>query len=513
MKRLHHLNHQLLTWSLIGLVGMSPSQSKAVSFLSFDPRSMAMGGAVIAIARPYNASLYNPALLLPDDSYKGWLYFTRPFKGAHLIDRDNFIEAVEDYIDNESEQRFDTLLERAKTDFKQGRLNAPSLRELADTGRQWRDDITSLSNKPLRASISEGFSVSVTGDDSAWGGHVRNYSVLGAKVNIADIDIQRIEQAIELIDLFADISDQLADTKQLAAALDLPHLESLILDAIDTQVVSDELSSYYDLPTVQAFVEASMELGRLVQSLDTYFQLDELVEQLISSSVTGDVPKLSNYLKYQIPETFESTVAIQGAEVTETSLSYAWLAQPAYRLTFGVNMKWLSLTTIDAVTPIGNVSLDDYKNPLFHQSHDAFNLDFGMYYNVTHALSFAAVVKNIIPDEFGTVDGNIIRYRPLVRVGASYVYDDVRIAIDFDVTKNDPLGFDQDKQYLAVGVEYKLWQNTAFRAGLRTNLVTGVIVPSIGLGIGSYRAHLDLAVTKSQENDEIGAALQIGIGF
>jgi hypothetical protein len=44
---------------------------RALSFLSFDARSMAMGGTGVVTARAHNASLFNPALLTDADPDSG----------------------------------------------------------------------------------------------------------------------------------------------------------------------------------------------------------------------------------------------------------------------------------------------------------------------------------------------------------------------------------------------------------------------------------------------------------
>ena len=504
-----------MKFSLIGVLicSLVPVHAHAVSFLTFDPRSMAMGGAVIAIARPYNASLYNPALVLPTDRETDWHYFTRPYVGARLIDRDNFLDALDHYIDNNAEQVFDERLAAAKAHYKAGTLNSTLLRNTADAARQWQQDVSQLSNKPLRISKSEGLSLSLNGEGNAWGGHFRNYFVLGSTIDIAPIDLTRISQAVDLIGLIADIVDQTKGTRDLAQALDLGHLEDLIIEAVDTQQVSEELESYYDLPSVQAFVESSLELGRLLQSLDAYLDLDGFVTQLQDPNSLEEFPDLSDYLRYQIPESFESTVSVQGADIDETSISYAFRVFGSPKLQLGVNIKHLRITTIDLSKPIGEFQMNDYKAPEHQLEHHAFNADLGVFYQYNHALSLGAVIKNILPDDYRTVRGNPIQYRPLLRIGASYVHSSFRFAADLDLTKNDPLGFDPNKQYLSLGVEYLIWQNTALRVGARTNLVTGTSVPSLGLGVGSYSAHLDLAVTQSDTNDELGAALQLGFRF
>lgn len=141
-----------------GLLGFVPS-SAAVSFLSFDPRSMAMGGAGVASARSYNATIFNPALLVSSQSSDDWKFYFRPYLGARLLDRDNFLDALDEYQDSNSEDEFDRLLEIAKRDFAAGLITADDLRALAAAAEDWQGDIDKLSDKPLRASLSYGFTI------------------------------------------------------------------------------------------------------------------------------------------------------------------------------------------------------------------------------------------------------------------------------------------------------------------------------------------------------------------
>lgn len=488
--------------------------SEAVSFLSFDPRSMAMGGAGVASARSYNATIFNPALLVSSQSSDDWKFYFRPYLGARLLDRDNFLDALDDYQDSNSEDEFDRLLDIAKRDFAAGLISADDLRALAAAAEAWQGDIEKLSDKPLRASLSYGFSLGSTAKRRAWGAHYRRYFVLGARVNFAEVDRIRVSQAIETTQLLADISDQTREIAALEASLGLDELGDLIEQAVVDGKPSNALLSYYDLPSVQALVERSIETGQLIQEVDDYFQLEDLEAELRDPGSVESPPELKNYLRYQIPENFESTIEVQGAYVDELSVGYAFTPDDRDKLKFGINVKQLTVTTVDFEQAVEEIDLNDAENSRNQTRHQALNLDLGVLYQLNARLTVGAVVKNLVPHDFKTVRGNDLEFRPVARAGLSYHYRPaLRFAADLDLTRNDPLGFDPDKQYLSVGAEWFLWRSTALRGGLRYNLATGKYLPSLGVGLGTFSSHLDVALTKSAENDEVGLSIQAGLRF
>ncbi|GAB3373892.1 hypothetical protein GCM10027567_10790 [Spongiibacter taiwanensis] len=475
---------------------------------------MAMGGAGVASARSYNATIFNPALLVSSQSSDDWKFYFRPYLGARLLDRDNFLDALDEYQDSNSEDEFDRLLEIAKRDFAAGLITADDLRALAAAAEDWQGDIDKLSDKPLRASLSYGFTIGSTAKRRAWGAHYRRYFVLGARVNFAEVDRIRVSQAIETTELLADISDQTEEISALEEALGLDELGDLIEQAVIDGVPSEELLSYYDLPSVQELVERSIETGRLVQEVADYFQLEDLEAELRDPGSVDNPPELKNYLRYQIPENFESTIEVQGAYVDEVSVGYAFTPDDRDRLKLGLNIKHLTVTTVDFEQSVEDIDLDNAENSRNQTRHQTLNLDVGVLYQLDDQWALGAVVKNLIPHDFKTVRGNDLEFRPLARAGVSYRYTPkLRFAADLDLTRNDPLGFDPDKQYLSLGAEWYLWRSTAIRGGLRYNMATGKYLPSIGFGLGTFSSHLDIAVTKSADNDEVGLSLQAGFRF
>ncbi|MCR8921988.1 conjugal transfer protein TraF [Dasania sp. GY-MA-18] len=472
-----------------------------------------MGGTGVVTAKPQQASLFNPALLLAPQLKKNQRAFAGGFIGARLLDRDGFLAAVDNYQDNKAEEVFDQRFKLAKANYQKGSLSSDEVRDVANAAEHWLEDINQLSDKPLRAALSYGFGGGKTQDTMAWGAHYRHYSVLGARIEVAAIDNLRVKQAIEILNIIADVADQSADIAELAEALDTQGLEQLIIEAINSGEVSDELAAFYDLPGVQELVAESIKAGELVTPLNEYFDFEGLAAALQNNADTEDKPELKRYLRYQIPEQFESTISVEGAEVDETSVSYATQLPADPALQVGVNLKHIKLTTIGLTERVEEFEYNDIKNSKYRKEYRSINADAGVFYKISPRYAVAAVVKNILPKNYHTANGHTIKYRPLLRIAGSYKQKKLQLVADLDITRNDPLGYDPDKQYLGLGAEWMIVPRAAIRAGLRNNLHNDERLYSLGFGVGSKNASVDFAIAKSNKNEELGAALQIAIKF
>ena len=489
------------------------SSSYAVSFLSFDPRSMALGGAGVANSSPQNASLFNPALLVSPHFKKPKLFFSVPYAGARLLDRDGFLSAIDNYQNNDSQVVFNNKLALAKSKYQSGALDSADIREVADAAREWRTDLQSLSDKPLRVAASYHFSGGVSGPEYGWGGHFRRYYIVGAQVNFAQQDDEQIGQAIDILDLLADISDNVKDIEAISDALNLPQLAELIDSSIDAGKVLPELESFYDLPTVYDLVEASLTSGKLASDLSDYFDLAGLSEALRQTGAIDNPPKLNQYFTYRPNKNLQSDISVQGAFISETSIGYGTKLDILPQLQLGINLKELNITAIDFRSSIRDISGGDLNEKSNHTEFKRLNVDLGLSYLFNNATRLGFVIKNVVPHDFSTAQNNVIRYRPLARIGISHQMSFTTLVADLDLTTNDPIGFDPDKQYLSVGLETDIYDIVSIRAGARHNIVTGKSLPSFGFGLKLAGIEFDTAFARSDANDEVGMAIQVGLVF
>ncbi|NHN36477.1 conjugal transfer protein TraF [Pseudomaricurvus alcaniphilus] len=494
--------------------------SSALSFLSFDARSMAMGGAGVAEGNPGNAALFNPALLLPAEERLRKTRFFHSYGGARLIDRDDFIDRVRRIEDRDYEESIDATLARVRGQFKAATLSSAELRDLAGDVDQLLDDLESVTRRPLRGSASVGFSAGYVDQRFSYGLYARNYWVVGAEVNVPDLDAQRLRQLVALSDGAADVLEGLAEIETLVESLQLDVIEDLARQSVAEQRVVPELRDYADIAAIGAIIQllttAPMEAEQLLQRVS----VDRLEQALVAQNAGMDLASLGlddvdlrDYLRYQVPEDIDATLDYAGAEVTEVAFSIATNRLLFEQLTLGVSFKALDIDIIEFSQPLDDIHFGAYRHSANRQGHRRFNMDVGAVYALGEHYSAGVVVRNIIPFTLQSPRGTQVEFEPIVRVGLGYRSRHIKWALDYDVTTNEPLGFDPDKRYISAGVEWRLWKQNALRVGYRYNTVDHSKLPSIGLGLGFQQGHIDMAVTYSGSGEEYGLSLQAGLQF
>ncbi|UZJ45802.1 conjugal transfer protein TraF [Marinimicrobium sp. C6131] len=472
-------------WTMV--LGMWGNSANAISFLSFDARSLSMAGTGVVTARSHNASLFNPALLINHDPKRLSRLHAHTYIGARLLDRDNFLQAADEFSDRYEGVDLEELIMSSVVldtpDFESG----AELREATTSIRNVQRDINHLSDKPLRVSASYGASFGYPAGQWAIGGYHRQFLVMGSMVRVSERDNASIDRVTNTVDRFADLLDEVMATEAMAE-----NSESLTLEQAVAQV---------------------QRLWDAVRALNEYVDFDALYDDAVADQTSGK--GVQDYLREPLPQEFYSTIESRGAEVTEQALSVArsFLIDRRDRLHFGITLKQVHFTTIHFEQPVNEFELDVYSEEVHRREYTRFNMDAGLVHDLPGPWQWGVVVRNLVPHDFTTALGDRIRQRPVARVGLGFRTEPFRISVDWDLTRNEPLGFDPDKQYLSVGTEWFLWRNTALRAGLRHNVVDAETLPSVGLGLGGRRAHLDIGAAKSTNGDEWGLALQAGLSF
>ena len=101
---------------------------------------------------------------------------------------------------------------------------------------------------------------------------------------------------------------------------------------------------------------------------------------------------------------------------------------------------------------------------------------------------------------------------PQTRVGVGYTGDIVTLAVDYDLTKNDPIVTGGEKtQYLNAGVELDLVDFFQLRAGMSSNTANSAAddVYSLGLGFTILAAQFDIAAVGN--DNSVSAFVQLGV--
>ena len=108
----------------------------------------------------------------------------------------------------------------------------------------------------------------------------------------------------------------------------------------------------------------------------------------------------------------------------------------------------------------------------------------------------------------------------MARAGLSYENTDFwlkpKLAMDLDLTENEPTAFEDPTRYFGFGAEIDLFRTIQLRGGYRTNLSgTDQEVVSIGIGFSPLVVHFDLAVMANPNDPEkeAGAAFEMGVEF
>lgn len=184
----------------------------------------------------------------------------------------------------------------------------------------------------------------------------------------------------------------------------------------------------------------------------------------------------------------------------------------------GVTPKYMEIETINYSTLIQETDQDDFDGDQYTKSYSDFNLDVGVLTELGRGLYAGLTVKNLIPREYDTVAdpqgrSYTIKLDPQARVGMGYDGNWYRLAIDADLTENDPVAFEEGTRFVGVGAELDAFGWAQLRAGYRHNTVdSDRSVASLGLGLSPFKVvHLDIAVASN--GDEVGGSAQLALTF
>jgi hypothetical protein len=132
-----------------------------------------------------------------------------------------------------------------------------------------------------------------------------------------------------------------------------------------------------------------------------------------------------------------------------------------------------------------------------------------------HEIKAGLVVKDMLSRSVKTVLNNNIDIKPRATVGIGYLTKLVAAGADLDLVSNKPMiaGFGSQSQFLRLGAEFDAWKWAQIRIGYRHDLKGNYKgLPSIGLGLSPFGVHFDLSVAAASKS-EVAAALQFGLNF
>ncbi len=246
-------------------------------------------------------------------------------------------------------------------------------------------------------------------------------------------------------------------------------------------------------------------------------QIDQnRINALIADAQTGVVALANNQDVIDasngedISDTLTSEMLGRGAIFEEVGLSLAHEVTIAGQIvSVGLTPKYVRVTTFDYAL---DVQTADFDGDTGKKEYKDFNLDFGLLKNYGNGWTVGFVAKNLIAQEYETVLGNRINIDPQARVGISHATEWVAVALDVDLTENDPVGLEKKSRYVALGAELAVWETMQLRIGYRHNAGNSDLsIATVGFGLSVFGGHIDLAVAGNDK--EIGGALQTGFRF
>lgn len=434
---------------------VTSSAAMAVPFSSFDARSMAMGGVGVAVGNAATAPLFNPALLSitrEDDDFA----LVLPTIGIRVADPDK----LSDSIDKFQSGNYVTNL---------------------------TNSITTLNNAIATANTTP-TAANITAMQVA-AGTVGNTTLPAVSTQLATLNNKPIT-----VD------------GGVATVVSIPGNQLGIAFYANGVVTAGGLFQYKDKPTLD---NLSLHISCLSTAADT-----TAINACNTTYGGGANPNFNN-------TTLQSSVNFRGVMLSEMGLAFS--SDLGY-MTWGLTPKIVKAQLFDVPINVNNTNQTGVSSSDYQANYSMTNIDLGVATYDKIGWRTGLVIKNVIPYTLDfkkaptpgatpVANGQTLTLRPLVRVGVSHTTSWSTVALDIDVTRNDPAGFEQSTQYIALGGELNAWDWVQLRAGYRVDMVNSARnVTSVGLGLSPFGVpHFDIAVAGNAS--EIGASFQLGVHF
>ncbi|MDX8399226.1 MAG: conjugal transfer protein TraF [Gallionellaceae bacterium] len=563
------------------LLMLSGTAAQALPFNSFDPRTMAMGGAGVAVGDPATAPLFNPALLSASDPDK--LYSIElPVIGGRLYDPGNLRSELPTLSDNATlltnsvtplsssattlgtdtttlttsitslSTSVTSLAAITVTDAATAATASTALSGLATSLTTVSGDMTTVStdmstvstnstsvatninavnqslqtinNQPLQGEF--GAAVVVAVPNKNWG--VSFYSTawgaMGGSLVYKDATtVSNISGAVTATAAALATSSTATGTSATAIATAVTDVNTAVTNCSTATLTAGTVIQQATALTtcVSSLATANTSLGAAQTDLNS-----------TSTTLTTNATDVSNQAATVTNnKTVLSQVHLRGVAVTETgfALSHSFISyDQAWAV--GITPKIMQLQLFDAYLDANSggsgsgINGSDYL-----AKYSSFNFDIGVARNYENGWRSGVVIKNLIPQKFdfmsigsGAVAGSAqsvtgtLNINPQFRAGVSHANTWSTVALDVDLTQNDPAGLENKSQYIALGGELSASGWAQIRAGYRMDLVNSDRnVASVGLGLSPrlpyFKPHFDIGVAGN--TNEIGASMRLGLNF
>ncbi|MDO6683139.1 MULTISPECIES: conjugal transfer protein TraF [unclassified Oceanobacter] len=534
----------MMTRSLlaIAIATLGAASVQATPFLPMDARGLAMGNTGVASAQRAHAPAYNPSLLSQaehDDDFailfpqlglsiadEEEMYdtfidmndelipeFEALFDNAennnfnqHLEELDNASQALYDALDslsaNDVNNVDETIAElRAKNNNLQSALDTVNddLKQVDSLTDQLTSDLTSISGNPFSGRLGTSAAIALPSKRFAAAISLSANVTFSGRVGYSSNDNNLINGYGDAASGYVDDADALST-----------DFDALLNDAENGDVTEDDL----DWITTQA------------ENTSNYTS-DSI------STAAGDISIIENgQLSSEAEDTdMDSYLEMVGVAVSDLGISFSrefsiWDKKVA----IGITPKYQRVITLHYAAEAdyeGDIDEQDLEDA--SETFNQFNVDLGasFRFGATNKWVFGLVGKNLIGKTYqakevvirGSADsttlaGPKISLNPQFRAGLAFNGNWTTVALDVDLTENDPVAWENPTQYVAVGAEFDIYNTLQLRAGYRTNLsVSDAEVASIGFGFSPFGVHIDIAAMANPNDVEKEAGIALETGF
>lgn len=342
----------------------------------------------------------------------------------------------------------------------------------------------------------------------------------------------RVAEEEEVIDQIDDIQDTINELDAAATGLNIPETQAKAgelrdqLQAFDRDTIRGNaglgLAAVVPGKSLAMGVFANANLTATVRG-----EFDEADDARLAAIENGTLPPAGT----PISDDLKSRGRILASAVTEVGIAFAreFELPNGEALQVGVSPKYVNLRTFQYTEEVDNFDEDDFDGSDFETEDSGFNLDLGVAYQFGDAGQWqtGAAVKNLIPMDLKSAAQRPdlgerereLKLDPRVTVGIAHTGDFHVVTAEADLTKTEAFGFEDDRQWLAVGAEFDAFRYAQLRVGVRHNLASNDDNRGIeedtqftaGVGLNLFGARLDLAALTS--GADIGAAVELGAAF
>jgi len=570
------MNKKILLGAAISIASM---QASAVPFQVFDARSMGMGGTGVASAQISSIVPYNPALLATyraDDH----LSVTFPRFGVFGSDEDEFIESVEDFDDAAYFDAFsDTLdavtldvdnlsgsldgslagdngvtaaLQNVTTAIDTNTAIAQADLDTLDTNNQFsslsrfdaattslqgnagtggvlsqnvidlNNGLTSLSNKALRGGFGGGVSFAIPSTKFGMSVSIDTNITASGLLTVESDDLQLLTDYTGATSGYVDVSAQFAS--------DLVYFSALTVKfaAFADDPINNPALTAQEEDDLQLFINGADD-DATTDDAGSIAASEAAVSNYSANNSNGD-PLIVNNEFVGNDADLVSTAHIYGAAVTDIALGIGRMFTIQGKdIGIGITPKLQRIDVFDVIYQLDGedqngqeLNFDDVEVNDYHVEFTEFNLDAGAAYRFGHNGRWQGgfALKNLIGKTYTSAAGKQVSINPMARVALSYENTDFwlkpKVAVDLDLTENDPIAFEDPTQYFGIGAEIDLFRTLQLRGGYRTNLAgSDQEAVSFGIGFSPFVVHLDFAAfaNPSDVEKEAGFAFEMGVEF